>query len=97
MDGKGYNAAILLDKLFGLSFTLGFSFNLAWQKVFWYIHRRKLAFHQCLDDSMWEVSLFPKCAGLCSVSEIQIVMLCCATWFTEGIAVLIVLCHTLPS
>lgn len=44
-----------------------------------------------------EGELFPKCAGWFSLLEFQIVMLYCATQFTEGIAVLIVLCHMFPS
>lgn len=87
-DLKEYNATILLEKLLGSSFIHGFSFSLAQQKMFWDIQGQELAFHRYLDVSMWEVSLVPECAGLFSVSEFQIVMLYCAAWFTEGIAVL---------
>lgn len=55
----------------------------------WDIQGQELAFHQYLYVSGWEVSLVPECAGLFSVSEFQMVMLYCATWFTGGIAVLI--------
>lgn len=88
-DLKKYNATILLDKLLGSSFIHSFSVSLAQQKVFWDIQGQELAFHRYLDVSVWEVSLVPECAGMFSVSEFQIIMLYCAAWFPEGIAVLI--------